>query len=428
MLGKVGRMLDKVFREPVTRPGSGRYAPRMFKPLPALILITITATVLGWVLFAALARLSGSDVPWLWPQIGDVPKTDLFDIVRSAATVAALIGGLFAILYAYRKQRVEEAAGHRADAETLSKRYQDAAEQLGHTAAAVRLAGAYALARLADEWEDQRQSCVDVLCACLRMGPQMADQRVNDGEHSVYLPDDGDMQVRRTISELITGRLTSNGLWSACDFNLTGAHLVDFKVRNASVGGQFIMNRATLAGDCDLTRTTFNGGLDAIELRIEGTLKLADVLPGPSKTISLTDAYIDKGGTLDFVVREPPKAGTPWLVWPKNITCYGTFALKMAKTSYEQATLHISGLDLQPNSVFQMDQVPAKAKSDSFLPSIAADQWLTTSSTEVVVPGVFRKKNVFKAAGWKGAPVPQFKYAYVDEPNIDTILASGPGA
>jgi hypothetical protein len=32
----------------------------------------------------------------------------------------------------------------------------------------VRLAGVYEMARLADDWADQRQTCVDVLCACLR--------------------------------------------------------------------------------------------------------------------------------------------------------------------------------------------------------------------------------------------------------------------
>jgi len=34
---------------------------------------------------------------------------------------------------------------------------------------AVRLAGVYAMAGLADDWEENRQTCVDVLCAYLRM-------------------------------------------------------------------------------------------------------------------------------------------------------------------------------------------------------------------------------------------------------------------
>ena len=55
-------------------------------------------------------------------------------------------------------------AAHRA-------RYGEAAAQLGHGNAAIRLAGVYAMAQLADDWADPdaRQQCVAVLCAYLRM-------------------------------------------------------------------------------------------------------------------------------------------------------------------------------------------------------------------------------------------------------------------
>src|SRR5215468_6203125 len=53
---------------------------------------------------------------------------------------------------------------------TLNERFAMAAEQLGNDRpSAVRLAGVYAMAGLADDWEENRQTCVDVLCACLRM-------------------------------------------------------------------------------------------------------------------------------------------------------------------------------------------------------------------------------------------------------------------
>ncbi|WP_405476451.1 hypothetical protein [Streptomyces sp. NBC_00009] len=84
--------------------------------------------------------------------------------------MAAVLAGV----YAYRKQLLAEGDSHRADASQLSERYSTAAEQLGHEQAAVRLAGAYAMARLADDWPEQRQVCVDVLCAYLRM-PYEAD-------------------------------------------------------------------------------------------------------------------------------------------------------------------------------------------------------------------------------------------------------------
>ena len=53
---------------------------------------------------------------------------------------------------------------------TLNERFNTVAEQLGSDKPpAVRLAAVYAMAGLADDWQDHRQMCVDVLCAYLRM-------------------------------------------------------------------------------------------------------------------------------------------------------------------------------------------------------------------------------------------------------------------
>jgi hypothetical protein len=52
---------------------------------------------------------------------------------------------------------------------TLNERFATAAGQLGSDKPAVRLAGVYAMAGLADDWEEDRQTCVDVLCGYLRM-------------------------------------------------------------------------------------------------------------------------------------------------------------------------------------------------------------------------------------------------------------------
>ena len=53
---------------------------------------------------------------------------------------------------------------------TLNERFATAAEQLGDDKPpTVRLAGVYAMAGLADDWPENRQTCVDVLCGYLRM-------------------------------------------------------------------------------------------------------------------------------------------------------------------------------------------------------------------------------------------------------------------
>ena len=48
---------------------------------------------------------------------------------------------------------------------TLNERFATAAGRLGSDKSAVRLAGMYAMAGLADDWSENRQTCVDVLCA-----------------------------------------------------------------------------------------------------------------------------------------------------------------------------------------------------------------------------------------------------------------------
>ena len=105
---------------------------------------------------------------------------------------------------------------------TLNERFASAADQLGtDKPSAVRLAGAYAMAKLADDWEENRQTCVDVLCACLRLP---------------YEPDPGDeapaakrlefrasQEVRHTVIRVITGHLKAgvSVSWQGLDFDFT---------------------------------------------------------------------------------------------------------------------------------------------------------------------------------------------------------------
>jgi len=113
----------------------------------------------------------------------------------------------------------ETAAGvaKRTEADALAKRYQEAASQLGHDKAAVRLAGLYAMARLADDWPEQRQSCVDVLCAYLRMPTH----------HETTLVAEGEKHVRMAIVRLIGDHLDASRPinWCDCEFDFSYAEL-----------------------------------------------------------------------------------------------------------------------------------------------------------------------------------------------------------
>jgi hypothetical protein len=69
-----------------------------------------------------------------------------------------------------------------ADAiERVTDLYTKAADQLGSEKAPVRLAGMYALERLAQSTPEQRQTIVNVLCAYLRMPYAPSEPRAKDG-------------------------------------------------------------------------------------------------------------------------------------------------------------------------------------------------------------------------------------------------------
>jgi uncharacterized protein YjbI with pentapeptide repeats len=120
-------------------------------------------------------------------QGGPLDTAAQLELLKLVFALVAGIGALVALVTAYRRQRVAEAAGERAErAQTHAEQvardnafdaterrvtdlYGQAVEQLGHDRAAVRLGGLYSLERLAQDHERHRQTVVDVACAYLRM-------------------------------------------------------------------------------------------------------------------------------------------------------------------------------------------------------------------------------------------------------------------
>jgi hypothetical protein len=83
---------------------------------------------------------------------------------------------------------------------------------------AVRLAGVHALAGLADDWKDNRQPCIDVLCGYLRMpyGHEPADR--------ARLAFRADREVRHTVIRVIAAHLRDDAAVSWQGLN-TAAHM-----------------------------------------------------------------------------------------------------------------------------------------------------------------------------------------------------------
>ena len=116
---------------------------------------------------------------------------------------------------------------------TLNERFDRVAEQLGSDKSpAVRLAAVYAMAGLADDWQDHRQTCVDVLCAYLRMpyepGPG------DDAPVEKRLALQAGREVRHTVIRVIAAHLngTAPVSWCGLNFDFAGAEFsggtVDF--------------------------------------------------------------------------------------------------------------------------------------------------------------------------------------------------------
>lgn len=138
----------------------------------------------------------------------------------------------------------------------LRTRYVSAAEQIGNDSAAVRLAGVNAMAHLANDWREQRQSCVDVLCAYLRL-PQL---RISGGSFvNSDIDDPADGEVRRTVQRLLAegfrkGSKDESPAWPDTDLDLDGAVLDGFTLADA------VIRRASFKRTRFKGQTVFVGG------------------------------------------------------------------------------------------------------------------------------------------------------------------------
>lgn len=173
--------------------------PNMLRPI---------AHIAFWVMMAALFGI-GLYIFLIPSLIG--PKDSGLDAIQLVLAIMAGLGAVFLGVYAYRKQRLEEVASARDDNAQFLSRYNAATQQIADNKAAARLAGVYAMTRLADDWPVQRQQCVDVLCSYLRMPPTS---------------NPGDEEVRSTILRVITERIRYQYHphdWSNLSFNFDRA-------------------------------------------------------------------------------------------------------------------------------------------------------------------------------------------------------------
>lgn len=281
----------------------------------ALLFAVVTA-VLGALAIVALAW-------WvLWHLLGARAETpNQLELTKIALAVAAGIGGAVALVVAYRRQRDLE-RGRFADI------FGAAARQLGDSDVAVRMAGVYAMAGVADEFSarSRRQQCVDVLCGYLRL-PYAPDegishlvsksQRIEDSGTAVervYHFRQNDRQVRDTIVRVIADRVrpTAESSWSTCDFDFSDAVFENVDFRDAVFAGRntrftnasFTGSRVTSFDKARFLgkRVTFRGAMFRGSETSFGHAMFTHTRVGKSERESSGTTFIDTtfGGSVSF--------------------------------------------------------------------------------------------------------------------------------
>ncbi|MFE3195931.1 pentapeptide repeat-containing protein [Nocardia sp. NPDC059240] len=221
---------------------------------------------------------------WVTPVDTAKPAAQI-DVTRIALTVVAGVGGVVALVIAYRRQRDIEQG-------RFVERFGAAAAQLGATDVAVRIAGVYAMAGVADESADRRrQQCIEVLCGYLRLpySPELGSNhqsklvlkhhratadgtRADDSErHLEYRHND--REVRATIVRVIADHLRLNAeySWSTSDFDFRTAHLEDVDFRAVRFSGAARFDGTTFAGLARFDGATFAGSADFLWATFSGS-------------------------------------------------------------------------------------------------------------------------------------------------------------
>ena len=219
--------------------------------LGTALAVSFTVAVVG------LAGLAG--LAWLaWVLLGlagyrhhGAPALhDTVGVLQLVFATVAGAGALVALIVAYRRQKIAEADSVHDRTRVFNERFTTIAAQLGDAQPAVRLAGVHAMAGLADDWKQNRQTCVDVLCAYLRLpyDPHPGDD-AGLAERGAYR---ANREVRHTIIRLIDAHLRPGAAVSWQDLNLDFTGVV---FDGGSFGGaQFS------GGEVDFSGAKFTGG------------------------------------------------------------------------------------------------------------------------------------------------------------------------
>jgi hypothetical protein len=270
------RQQDDASGRPVWRP-----IPAWSWMVTAVLAVGLTAfTITAWLLTIASHAELGTDL-----------VNAKLDAVRTGLAAGAGAGAAVGLMLAFRRQHHQEIStaltDHDATQRRITELYTKAVEQLGSDKAPVRLGGLYALERLAQDNQQQRQTIVNVICAYLRMPfppqtpcttPALPDSGntaqaeseaspVNSGTIDAWQQE---KQVRLTAQRILFDHLQRPALhppvdglpdsrfWDGMRLNLLGATLIDFSLHNCTVD-EAVFGTVAFSGGAWFEGVTFSG-------------------------------------------------------------------------------------------------------------------------------------------------------------------------
>lgn len=227
------------------------------------LVFTVAVLIAGFVFYTGWDLL---DARGLKKQ-QKIDSATLFDLVKLSFGVVAGAGGLVALVVAYRRQRVDEDAALRDTTRLHNERFTTAVSQLGNTSPTVRLGGVHALAGLADDapTRELRQTCIDVLCAFLRL-PYTAESDLPPSDSAARHDYLALREARHTVIRLIRDHLRlpqeDPQSWQGHDFDFTSTVFDGGDLSEAKFsGGVVTFADATFSsGIVNFSLATFSGG------------------------------------------------------------------------------------------------------------------------------------------------------------------------
>jgi hypothetical protein len=263
----------------------------------AVCLVVAVAALIGlWL--AALALLNNPQLPRSRP----ISVRDTVGVAQLVFASVAGAGALVALVVAYRRQRISEAATTNDRNRVLNERFTAIAAQLGDASAAVRLAGVHAMAGLADDWGENRRTCVDVLCAYLRL--PYAPKPGEDAPAGTQLEFRSNREVRHTVIREITRRLRNGAAvsWQGLDFVFTGVVFDGGEFRGAVFSSGTVDFRGAVFSDgiVDFQHALFNGTVWFTDAVFSGSMVDFNGAVFLDGTADFSGAVFS-GGKIDFI-------------------------------------------------------------------------------------------------------------------------------